>query len=127
GQTRSTGSRMGAAIAAPMKAGLASAQAQLKSMLTSAAGMMKNVATFGGAFAVGSMIKKSIDLQGKFRDIAFQVAKATGKMNDWRDVQAIAEGAASRTGRTSEEMADAFATIFAATGDLEFSTRALDA
>jgi hypothetical protein len=83
--------------------------------------------TLGGAFTIGRGIKDALHLQTTYRQIAFGVRDASGAMLKAADVQRIAERSAAKTGQANEDMAQSFKDLLAASGDVEFSRKVLDA
>jgi len=101
-------------------------QSVMKGMDRQIAGSIKTMATFGGAFAIGGMIKNSIDLQKQFRDISFLVERIPGQTMDWKAAQELVTDSAMRAGQTIGDMASAFKEVYSATGDLEYTKGAID-
>lgn len=96
----------------------------LGDMAKKATGLVTGLAA---GFSVGAALKGAIELDARFKTLAFRVQTATGEMTRAVDIQTIAEQAASRTGRTTAEMADAFDKVFSATKNLDFSVATLGA
>lgn len=102
-------------------------KAAADSMLRTTKHVVGIAATLGGAFSLERALTESVQMQSRFRDIAFNVNKIAGSTTSWQEMQTMIEGAASRTSRRTGEMADAFQTVFAATGDAKFAAASLDA
>jgi hypothetical protein len=122
-----TGAKMGAALSGPMKAGLASAAGTMKTMMGGLAGHMKTVASLGGAFAVGKFLSDAVKMQTAYRNIAHNVNKISDGAVDWKTIQASIAPIADKTGQTVQDMATSFDTVFQATGDLEYTKKAMEA
>lgn len=80
-----------------------------------------------GIFSVGSGITNAISLQSTYRDLAFQMSRATGKAVEWQQIQKQIEPVAAATGRSSKELAEAFADVLAETGDASLAGKSLEA
>lgn len=83
--------------------------------------------SLGGAFTVGSAIKNAVHLQRTYRQIAFGVRDANGRMLESAEVQKQVERSAANTGQANQDMAGSFRDLIDATGDLDFARGALDA
>jgi hypothetical protein len=83
--------------------------------------------SLGGAFTVGTALKGAVQLQRSYRQIAFGVRDANGRMLEAADVQKQVERSAANTGQANADMATSFRDLIDATGDLEFARGALDA
>jgi hypothetical protein len=94
-------------------------------------GAVKNVlalaGSLGGAFTVGSAIKGALDLQRAYRQIAFGVRDANGRMLEAAAVQKTVERSAAATGQANADMATSFRGLIDATGDVDFARDTLDA
>jgi hypothetical protein len=126
-KVNSAGTKMGRALAGPMKAGVDSAKASFGDLMGSMKDHMKTAATLGGAFAIGSFIKDGIEGQTVYRNIAHELQKVNGEIKDWRDVHAMIEPIAEKTGQTGDAMAETFSKVFADTGNMEFAMQAMEA
>ena len=126
GMASSSGKRMGAAFKGPMTAGLKSARAELGNMMSGLKNGIKLAATLGGALAIGGLAKDAIKMQNVYRNIAFNVNKVAGNTEDWVSVQRMVTDSVKKTGRNADELAEAFMTVFEATGNLEFSKKAME-
>lgn len=108
-----------------------SAADHAKQSIMSLGGAVKNTlalaGSLGGAFSVGAAIKGAITLQRSYRQIAFGVRDANGRMLEAADVQRIVERSAATTGQANTDMADTFRDVVDATGDLDFARDSLDA
>lgn len=122
-----TGKKMGRALSAPMSAGFVNAKASMKSMFSSVGGHMKTVGTLGGAFAIGKFMTDSVNMQHIYRNITHNINKAKGNTEDWRSIMDSINPIADKTGQTAAAMAQAFNTVFSATGDLEFTKASIEA
>ena len=108
-------------------AGIKGVKSQLSGLRDTAGKALGLVTGLAAGFSVGSAIKGAVALDSKFKTLAFRVQVATGELTKSTTIQAMAEQAAIRTGRTTGEMADAFDKVFSATKNLEFSRDVLDA
>jgi minor tail protein len=108
-------------------AGINSAKKSMQELGGVAKRTLGMVATFGGAFSVGTAIKGAVQLQATYSDLAYGIERGTGQLMRAADVQKIVERSAAKTSRTNEEMAQTFGDLFDATGDLDFSRKAIDA
>jgi len=126
-QVQQAGTKMGRALAGPMKAGLNGAKDGMKGLMSDFKGHAKTAATLGGAFAIGSFIQDGIQGQAVYRNIAHEISKVSKETKNWQDVHAMIEPVAEATGQSGDKMAAAFSQMFASTGDLEFSREAMEA
>lgn len=122
-----TGTRMGAALSGPMKAGFTGAVGAMKSMMGGLVGNMKTVATLGGAFAVGKFVNDALKMQTAYRNIAFHASKTTDSVKSWQDIQAMIEPMADKTGQNVADMAEAMESVRSSTGDLDYARDVLEA
>jgi hypothetical protein len=126
GEAAKTGRRMGIKLGAGVKAGLVGARKAVAGMFGSIKGHVKTAATLGGAFALGKLVKDAAAMSSEFRNIAHQVNKVSGNAETWQSIQSRIEPIAMKTGQNTAAMAEAFRTVFGATGDLEFTTQMLE-
>lgn len=84
-----------------------------------------SAATLGGGIGFGMLLKKASDLREKVRDIEFQINKTGRATTSWQEVLKTTQDAASATGKSSEEMANIYESLFASTGDADFAAKAL--
>ncbi|MBE7480233.1 MAG: phage tail tape measure protein [Polyangiaceae bacterium] len=103
-----------------MRGSLAAVGSELKGTLTMAA-------KFGGIFGAGAALTKAGSLQSTYRDLAFSIERATGEATKWQNVQQQIEPVAMRTGRSSQELADAFKDVLAETGDAKLAAASIGA
>jgi hypothetical protein len=68
-----------------------------------------------------------VKLRSSYQSLAFSIQQAGGAMMNAAQVQQLVERTAADTGRTNEEMAKSFDELRQATGDLDFSRKALTA
>jgi hypothetical protein len=125
-QVSTAGKRMGSALSGPMSAGLSAARKSMGGLFRSLKSSVGMALRLGGALSAGIMIKGAVDLQSRYRNIAFNISKIPGEMMSWKQVQSVVEDAAAKTGQRTEDMADAFDKVFAATGDLQFTKDVLE-
>lgn len=126
-EAASMGKKMGAAMSGPLKAGLASAKSQIGEMWSSVKSGIKTAATLGGALSLGKMITDSVQLQGKFRDIAFAMNQVPGNMVNWKNLQAQILPIAEETGQEAGKLADAVESIFGETGSADLAVSSIKA
>lgn len=108
-------------------AGATAAKRSVAGLSTELRGAARWAVTLGGAFTIGRGIKDAMHLQSTYRQIAFGVRDASGALLKAADVQRIAERSAAKTGQANEDMAQSFKDLLAASGDVEFSRKVLDA
>jgi hypothetical protein len=108
-----------------MGAGIDAAKRSLGGMLDTAKQGIRTLATLGGAFTVGQSVKGAVELQAQYRQLAFNASEATGSLITAKDVQLTVDRVAAKTTRTNEELTKSYVELFQATGDLEFSGRAI--
>jgi hypothetical protein len=125
-QVKGAGQKMGSALKKPMSAGLSAARKSLSGLGGEIKNTIKTAATLGGALAAGSLVKDAVKMQSVYRNISFSLSKIPGAAMDWNDVQTMVEENVERSGRSTEELADAFHEVFKATGDAEFARRAIE-
>lgn len=110
-----------------MGAGFKQVGKDLGGMASKAKSALKMIGSLGGAFTAGAALKNANELNGIYSTLAFRVQTARKEMTKGADIQQIVERSAAKTTRTSEEMAEAFETVFGATKDLEFTKEVLGA
>lgn len=126
-ETRSTGGRMAAALSSSMKAGLGAAKSTIRDMVGNAVSTLKTAATLGGAFSVAKFVKDAVSMRAVLRDLEFQVNKTGTQAIRWQDLQAEIHRVTDKTATGQTELAEAFKTVFSATGDSKFALASLDA
>lgn len=107
-------------------AGVDKASSNLKSLGATARSALGLVSGLLGGLTVGSALKGAVELDAKFKQLAFRVSTATREQVKHTDIQKLAEQAAAKTGRRTIEMADAYEQLFAATGDRDFTDNMLE-
>jgi hypothetical protein len=80
-----------------------------------------------GGFTLGTAVSGAVKLRSSYQSLAFSIQQAGGAMMNAAQVQQLVERTAADTGRTNEEMAKSFDELRQATGDLDFSRKALTA
>lgn len=125
-KTKQAGTKMGKLLSGPMKAGFKSAVGSMKGMMDDLSGHMKTAATLGGAISVGKFVKDAVEMQTVYRNIEHNLSKVNRSVKSWRDVQEMILPIADRTGQDVVSMAQAFNTVFGATGDLEYTKAVLE-
>ncbi len=126
-KVNSAGTRMGRAIAGPMKAGISEAKSSMSNMMGSFQDHIKTAATLGGAFSVGKFVQDAIGDQSTYRDLAYELSKVTTQFTSWQDVFNYIDPIGDAVGQTGDATAGAFKQIFEATGNLEYSQGVLEA
>jgi hypothetical protein len=87
GRAAASGRMMGRAMSAPLSAGLNSAKRSLAEFGSSLKNTIKGYGTLAGTIATGLLTKDALELQGVYRNLAFDVAKLNGEAMTWQDVQ----------------------------------------
>jgi hypothetical protein len=121
------GTKIGSALSGPMNAGVKRAKGAFSSLESSLKGNIKSAATLGGAFAVGKFISNAMEMKKVYSGIAHDIRKVDSSAKSWKDVQAFIEPVADRTGQKVESIAQAFQTVFEATGNLKYSKSVIEA
>lgn len=103
------------------------AGASILNLTKQVAGLAATAAGIGGAFSAAGALRGAVQMQSTYRDLAFAMSRATGKAVEWTKVQREVESAAAATGRTSEELADAFKSVLAETGDADLAGKSMKA
>ena len=117
----SAGRKMGSALSSPIKKGMQSAGESMKELASGAKQHIKTVATLGGAFAIEEFVRDAVKGQVVYRNIAHELQKVNKEVKSWKDVHAMIEPIAEKTGQSGDAMAEAFMHVFSATGNMEFS------
>jgi hypothetical protein len=107
-------------------AGVKKATSNLGEMAATARSSLGMVGGLLGGLTFGSALKGAVELDAKFKQLAFRVSTATREQVKHTDLQRLAEQAAIKTGRRTVEMADAYEQLFAATGDRDFADNMLE-
>ncbi len=124
--TASAGKRMGAALKGPMVAGLKSAKSEVGNMLSTLKSGVGIAATLGGALSFVGMAKDAVGMQNAYRNIAFNVNKVAGNAESWESIQKMINDSVQRTGRSAEDLSEAFMTVFEATGDMTLAAKGME-
>jgi hypothetical protein len=109
-----------------MKAGFAGAKEEVGKLGRAALSATGLVAGLMGGFTVGGAVMGAVELDEKFKQIAFRVGVANGALVKHTDIQRTVERAAAKTGRRTAEMAGVFDELFKATGDSGFAGEVLE-
>lgn len=92
---------------------------------------IETVTELVGGLAAGFSIEEAlhtvVDLDAKFKHLAFAISTSTGELVKARDIQEMVEEAAAKAGRRTVEMAGAFEELYKATSDPSFGREALEA
>ncbi len=78
-------------------------------------------------FSIEEALHTVVDLDSKFKHLAFAISTSTGELVKSRDIQEMVEESAAKAGRRTVEMANAFDQLFRATSDPKFGREALEA
>jgi len=90
-------------------------------------GLIGTAATLGGAFTVGAALKNTVALQSGFSELALRMELTSKETVRWQDLQKQAQAAAGATTRTTDEMRESMAKVYAGTGDGKFATESMTA
>ncbi len=123
--TKSAGKQMGQGLKGPITAGLKSAKASLGSMLGGIKRGIGMAATLGGALSFTGLARDAVNMQNTYRNIAFNVNKVADNAETWESVQKMINTTVQETGRSAKDLSDSFMEVFEATGNLEFSVKAM--
>jgi hypothetical protein len=85
------------------------------------------VTGLAAGFSVGAALKGAVELDAKFKQLAFRMSVANQQSIKAAEIQGFVEHAAAKTGRRTAELADAFDELSKATGDMDFSSDVLEA
>ena len=110
-KTEAVGRRMGQALKGPTVAGLDAVKESFRSTAESVKSIGGNVLALTGALSGGALIKEGVELDNIYKNIAFAVGAASGKMITAASVQQRLEGTATRLKRTNSEMIEIFETV----------------
>jgi hypothetical protein len=109
-----------------MKAGAGAARGTLADL----GGQLKNTltmaATLGGSLSIGAAAKEAQEVVGAYKDLAFAIRVGTGEAVTWQQVQGQVETTATRWKRSTKEVQQAYADLFAETGNLQFAKASID-
>lgn len=84
------------------------------------------VTGLAAGFSVGAALKGAVELDAKFKQLAFRLSVANQQQIKSVEIQSLVERAAAKTGRRTAELADAFDELTKATGDTDFSSDVLE-
>lgn len=107
-------------------AGVKKATSNLSAMGSTARSSLGLVSGLLGGLTFGSALKGAVELDSKFKQLAFRVSIANKEQVKAATIQKLVEQAAIKTGRRTAEMADVFADLFQATGDSKFTADMLE-
>lgn len=125
--TKAFGATLQSAMGSAGMAGLRGMRSSLAAMGSEMKGTLATAAKFGGIFGAGAALTKGVSLQSTYRDLAFSIERATGEATKWQNVQQKIEPVAMRTGRSSQELAEAFRSVLAETGDAKLAAASIGA
>lgn len=123
--TTAAGRRMGQAIKGPMVSGLKSARSEISGMLSGLKRGIGIAASLGGALSFAGLAKDAITMQNTYRNIAFNVNKVAGNAESWESIQEMINNSVQKTGRSADDLSEAFMTIFEATGDFTLAAKGM--
>lgn len=107
-------------------AGVKKATGSLQAMGATARSSLGMVSGLLGGLTLGSAIKGAVELDSKYKQLAFNVSRVVKGQVKAADIQKTIEQAAVRTGRRTSELAGVFGDLFQATGDAKFTADMLD-
>jgi hypothetical protein len=120
-----TGRKIGDGIKGPALAGFRAVKSSIAETTSTLKSTIKTAATLGGAFSFGSAVKNALDVTGAFKNLAFAIRAGTGRVVDWRDLMKDAQADALAFGRSTEEMASTFKTVWDEVADVDFAKAAM--
>lgn len=103
-------------------AGVEKATTNLKALGSTAQSALGLATGLLGGMTFAGAIRGAVELDSKFKSLAFNVSRVTKEQVKAADIQKTVEQAAIATGRRTAEMADLFGELFQATGDAEFTS-----
>lgn len=124
--TSAAGRRMGQAIKGPMVAGLKSARSEVSGLVSGLKSGIGIAASLGGALSFAGLAKDAISMQNTYRNIAFNVNKVAGNAESWESIQEMINNSVQKTGRSADDLSEAFMTIFEATGDFTLAAKGME-
>ncbi len=124
--TTAAGRRMGQAIKGPMVAGLKSAKSEISGIVSGLKSGLGIAASLGGALSFAGLAKDAIGMQNTYRNIAFNVNKVAGNAESWESIQEMINNSVQKTGRSADDLSEAFMTIFEATGDFTLAAKGME-
>lgn len=107
-------------------AGIEGAKEGLKGLSGMAAKATGLVTGLAAGFSVGNAVKGAVELDAKFKQLAFTLSIANQQQINAAEIQHDVETAAARSGRRTAELADAFEELNKATGDMGFASNVLE-
>lgn len=120
----------GRAASKALKEGLAEGAREGQRVLRESGARVKELlttgATLGGAFSFEESIKGAVEMNSKFRQIAYAVTDATGEATSWQEVQEKIEGSATATHNAIGGVADAFELVRQKTNNVRFAEESMD-
>jgi hypothetical protein len=107
-------------------AGVQKATGSVRQLGATARSSLGMVSGLLGGLTFGSALKGAVELDSKFKQLAFNVSRVSKEQVRAAAIQQTVEQAAIKTGRRTAEMADVFGELFQATGDAKFTADMLD-
>lgn len=111
---------------ASMAKGLDAAKRSMGELAGSVKQGLRTIVTLGGAASLAGGIKGAVELNARYRQLAFGASTATGSLIDQNVVQEMVERSAAKSSRTHEELTKVFEDLNDATGDFDFSGDVLE-
>jgi TP901 family phage tail tape measure protein len=107
--------------------GLKEAGKELKATGQEVKSLFKSAVTLGGAFSFEEGVRGAIKMRGKLSDLAFMVSEGEKRQVSWNDIHEEIAPIADKTTRSVDELADAYAKMYSATGNREVAAGSLEA
>jgi hypothetical protein len=85
------------------------------------------VTGLAAGFSLEEALKTTVELDAKFKHLAFRISGANGEMVTAHELQEMVEQSAAKAGRRTVEMADSFEKLVKATGNSKFAEESLTA
>lgn len=119
------GKRMGAALGNASRDGFGKMKESLAGTVEKGKELIGIAAGIAGGLSVASGAQGAIELEQRFRSIAFAVEQASGEATKWQDVQTRLQAASDLTGQTTEKMAGVFDILQQKSGNARYAYESL--
>src|SRR5262245_20072557 len=116
---------MGDAFRRHMSAGLKGGLDSIKSSFSSLKAFVAGLGIFAGLPGLRDQVQQAIQMEARYRHLAFAIKAGTGVGVQWRDVQKDIQRAALETGNRTEDLAASFHGLFTDVGDPAFAASAM--
>lgn len=126
-KAKAVGQRIGQALKQPTVAGLNSVKESFGGTVEKGKELGKNFLALSGVLSAGAAVKGAVELNDRYRDLAFQVQTASKRATDWRDIQQQIEPLADDNAMSANKLADAYSSVLEETGSAGFALAALKA